>query len=83
MSKGNGIKFALCVFLVVALLTPAVFPCSLLEGYFYQVTRLRGTVVGVEDHDFRHPIRWMRQQVAVGNVVLSLYKYKSPATHSL
>jgi len=78
MVKKSPIKSVLCVFLLITALTRAVFPCSLIEGYFYQVTRLRGTVVGVEDHDFRHPIRWMRQQVVLGSVVLSLYTYKSP-----
>lgn len=63
--------------LVVMTLAPLALACSLVEGYFYQVTRLRGTVVGVEDHDFRHPTRWMRQQVVRGDTKLSLYRYSS------
>ena len=50
------------------------FPCSWAIGYFHQVTRLRGTVVGMN----RAWPRWLRQRVARGNVNLRLYEYRWP-----
>ena len=75
--KKTALKMVLSVLLTALLSAPVAFACSLVEGYFYQVTRLRGTIVGVEDHDSRHPVRWMRQQVTRGNVKLSVYSYRS------
>ncbi len=68
------------VFTLVALITliRAAYPCSLAIGYFYQVTRLRGTVVGVNNGDLRHPFRWARQRAIRPNVKLTLYEYRWP-----
>jgi hypothetical protein len=75
--KRSVSRFALCFFLAATALSSAAYSCSLIEGSFYQVTRLRGTVVGVEDRDFRHPIRWLRQQEVRGDLRLSLHTYRS------
>jgi hypothetical protein len=67
-----------CVALALTVLLPAAYPCTWAVGYFRQVTRLRGTVVGVKDGDWRHPFRWRRQQVVRGDVKLTLYEYRWP-----
>ena len=57
----------------------ATYPCSqALIGYFHQVTRLRGIVVGVNRGDLRHPFRWARQRVIRPDVKLTLYQYRWP-----
>ncbi len=63
--------------LLSAFLLPvqAAYSCTWAEGYFYQVTCLRGTVVGVKNGDFRHPFRFLRQRVDVGQAKLTLYDY--------
>ena len=57
------------------LLVPAAYPCTWVVGYFHQVTRLCGTVVGVKNGDLRHPFRSLRLQVDVGQAKLTLYDY--------
>lgn len=64
--------------IVIAVLVPSTFACSFPVGYFHQVTRLRGTVVGVASHDPRHMWGWMRQHVAVAGAKLMLYEYSWP-----
>ena len=49
--------------------------CSLIEGYFHQVTLIRGTVVGSS----WIPFRWARQSVSVGDATLTLFEYRSAA----
>jgi hypothetical protein len=73
-------RFPLRAFLVLELmaLMPAAYPCTWAVGYFHQVTRLRGTVVGVNNGDLRHPFRWMRQRVVRSDVRLTLYEYRWP-----
>ena len=64
--------FALIVF------SQSAFACKWAAGYFYQLTDLRGRIVGVNNGDLRHPVRWLRQRVAQGNVRLTLYDYRWP-----
>lgn len=64
--------------LAFAVLAPSTFACSFPVDYFHQVTRLRGTVVGVASHDPRHIWGWMRQRVAVAGAKLTLYEYRWP-----
>ena len=64
-------------------IVPAAYPCSWAIGYFYQVTRLQGKVVGVKDGDFRHRIRSLRQQVTVDHAKLKLYAYPYPRQDGL
>src|SRR3954454_6562733 len=61
------------VAVLVCLAHPA-HPCSWAIGDFHQVTRLHGTVVGMN----RGWPRWMRQRVARDNVNLRLYAYRWP-----
>jgi hypothetical protein len=63
----------------VLLIVQFAYACSFAKGYFYQVTALRGTIVGVNRGDPRHQLRWLRQQVTRGNVDLTLYEYAWPA----
>jgi hypothetical protein len=76
--------FHIRLIIVFALLTMAVpgHACSWAIGYFYQVTTLRGTVVGVNQGDPRQFPDWMRHQVTLGNVRMSLYKYEWPVDWS-
>lgn len=59
-----------------------VFPCSLLHGYFYQVTRLRGRVVGMTNYwpllGYGSYPSWLRHRIARDNVKLRLYEYRWP-----
>jgi hypothetical protein len=71
----NLVRVVACYLLTFTALIPKASPCSLIEGYFYQVTRLRGMVVGVGEGDYRHTIRWLRQQAVTGGMKLSLYAY--------
>ena len=67
--------------IVIALMAVvrATYPCSQARiGYFHQVTRLRGAVVGVNRGDLRHPFRWARQRVIRPDVKLTLYEYRWP-----
>ena len=63
------------ILLALLLLVPPAYPCTWAVGYFHQVTRLRGTVVGVKHGDLRHPFRYLRLQVDVGQARLTLYDY--------
>src|ERR1700730_16579062 len=62
-------RSALRIFIVlgIAVAIPQAHSCSWATGYFYQVSWLRSKVVGVDDGDWRHPFRWMRQRVERGN----------------
>ena len=78
--------FVVRVFLAGALLIQAqqAFSCSFAIGYFYQVTRLRGTVVGTGNYwplpGYRSYPRWIRQRVRRGNADLRLYDYRWPGS---
>jgi hypothetical protein len=51
--------------------------CEWVEGYFYQVSHLNGSIVGVNRGDPRQMARWTRQSVSQGNLSLTLYEYQS------
>ena len=57
-------------------------PCSFATGYFHQVTRLRGTVVGMGNYwqllGYHSYPRWLRQRTVRGSVNLRLYDYRWP-----
>lgn len=64
----------------MVLTTHFLFPsvagaCTWADGYFHQVTQLRGSLVGVKYGDLRHPFRFLRQRVVVGEARLTLYRY--------
>jgi hypothetical protein len=58
------------------------FACSWAPGYFYQVTGLRGIVVGMDNYwpllGYHSYPRWLRQRAKRGNATLRLYKYRWP-----
>jgi hypothetical protein len=54
-----------------------ILACSWAIGYFYQVTNLRGAVVG-SDFPVLHSFRWYRQSVMRPNTKLMLYEYCWP-----
>jgi len=65
----------LCLF---ALLVPTqANPCSWAEGYFYQVSALRGNVVGAKIGPLQYSRR-LRQSFARKNATLTLYQYRRP-----
>jgi hypothetical protein len=54
-----------------------ILACSWAMGYFYQVTSLRGTVVGSK-FPVLHSFRWFRQSVVRPQAKLILYDYCWP-----
>jgi hypothetical protein len=58
-------------------LISCVSACSLIPGYFYQVTALKGQVVGTRTHVAFLP-RWLRQSIPRKHSKLKLYKYEQP-----
>jgi hypothetical protein len=51
--------------------------CEWAIGYFYQVTALKGRVVGTNTA-FLHSVRWLRQSFVRQHAKLTLYEYCSP-----
>jgi hypothetical protein len=66
---------AIGLFIVFA--SGIVGACSLMSGYFHQVTAIRGRVVGRDLGPLQ--FRWLRQSFSVGDATLTLYEYRSPA----
>jgi hypothetical protein len=62
---------------ILALGVSRTLACSWGIGYFYQVTSLRGTVVGSK-FPVLHMFRWFRQSVARPQAKLILYDYCRP-----
>jgi hypothetical protein len=71
MKRGLTRAVLLAVLILSAQLT---YPCSWAVGFFYQVTSLRGIVVGME---WGWP-RWIWQRVTRANVRMRLYEYRWP-----
>ena len=63
--------------LILILGSSRLLTCEWAIGYFYQVTRLRGTVVGSE-FPALHLLRWFRQSVVRSQAKLKLYGYCWP-----
>ena len=57
-------------------------PCEFTTGYFHQVTRLRGKVVGMTNHwpmlGYGSYPRWLRHSVERENVRIRLYRFQWP-----
>ena len=73
-------RMAIAAMLIASLLSLGVSEihgCSWAVGYFYQVTNLRGTVVGSK-FPLLHSFRWFRQSIARPQAKLSLYNYCWP-----
>lgn len=54
-------------------LVPRAQSCTLARGYFHQITRLRGKVVGADLGMFQW--RWLRQAFTQNKSTLTLYNY--------
>lgn len=65
----------LFLLLVLGTETPA---CTWTRGYFHQVTRLNGRVVGRSLGSFQ--FQWLRRMYSVGNAELLIYNYNQPST---
>jgi hypothetical protein len=75
------IKLLIIASLSLATILPA-HSCSLIPGYFYQVTALKGQVVGSQNFILQS-IPWLRQSLGRSHAELTLYEYsqtKSLAT---
>jgi hypothetical protein len=76
----NRIALMTAIAVIAFILTLGVsriLACSWAMGYFYQVTSLRGTVVG-SNFPVLHSFRWFRQSVVRPQAKLSLYDYCWP-----
>jgi hypothetical protein len=62
---------------LATLAVSSVLACHWAIGYFYQVTSLRGTVVGSK-FPVLHSLRWYRQSVVRPQAKLTLYDYCWP-----
>jgi hypothetical protein len=76
MSRRMMSATAVVVF-ILTLEVSTIPACEWAIGYFYQVTNLRGTVVG-SDFPVLHSFRWYRQSVVRPNAKLMLYEYCWP-----
>src|SRR3974390_2058993 len=65
----------LCLFVLIV--STQANPCSWAEGYFYQVSALRGNVVGAKIGPLQYSRR-LRQSFARKNATLTLYQYRRP-----
>jgi hypothetical protein len=71
----SRMKVALAVSSLVLVLVSHTSACSFAIGYFYQVTALKGRVVGTTFHGLP---RWLRQSFAKKHAKLALYEYRWP-----
>ncbi|HSY33012.1 MAG TPA: hypothetical protein VLA42_13570 [Verrucomicrobiae bacterium] len=81
MQTNPRIKLLIIASLSLATISP-VHSCSLISGYFYQVTALKGQVVGNQNFILQS-IPWLRQSLGRNHAELTLYEYsqtKSLAT---
>jgi hypothetical protein len=70
------IEVALAVAWLALLSVSNIRSCEFVEGYFYQVTALRGQVVGTTSRGLP---RWLRQSIARKHVKVTLYEYRRPS----
>src|SRR3954469_18833877 len=81
MMKRRGANVVVVV-LLVFFSADIAWCCSLAQGYFHQVTRLKGNVVGrsyksLGPAQWLQYVRWLRQR-SVDSADLRLYKYVWP-----
>jgi len=69
-------KVALAIALLVLLSVLQTNACVLAIGYFYQVSSLKGRVVGT--HNLTYAPRWVRQSFPRKQAKLALYEYSQP-----
>jgi hypothetical protein len=74
---GDSLRYVKLLAITVAILsivTPAS-PCKWARGYFYQVTRLRGRVVGAKLGPLQY-VGWLRRSFVRKHAELTLYSYR-------
>jgi hypothetical protein len=76
MKRDRAIAAAVVVFML-AVACSETLACEWAIDYFYQVTNLRGTVVG-SDFLVLHSFRWYRQSVVRPDAKLRLYEFCRP-----
>ena len=69
-------KLLLIAFFILVVVAQA-YSCSWATGYFHQVTRLRGTVVGAKIGPLQY-VRWLRQSFVKSGAKLTVYEYHWP-----
>ena len=78
----SRMKLTLAIISLVVLSASPVSACTLAPGYFYQITALRGRVVGTHSHHIFAP-RWLRQSFVRKHAKLALYEYRQPWNETL
>lgn len=66
---------------ILLLTVPQGHTCTLARDYFYQVTVLRGRIVGIGNHSLRF-LPWLRHSIARKYARLELRDYRSPGTRN-
>lgn len=74
--RGRIAPVALAALLLLAV--SRAHACEWAIGYFYQVTALKGRVVGTDSRAYLP--RWLRQSFAKKHARLALYEYRWPRT---
>ena len=77
----SWMKVTLAIASLVLLSASLVSACSL-APYFYQITALKGRVVGTHSHHIFAP-RWLRQSFIRKHAKLALYEYRQPWDETL
>ena len=77
-----SVKVTLTIASLVLLSAFHVSACTLAPGYFYQITALKGRVVGTHSHHTFAP-RWLRQTLIRKHAKLALYEYRQPWDETL
>jgi hypothetical protein len=77
--RKRGWRAASLVLTVLIFLSPFGLACSWVQGYFHQVTAVRGEVVGRSLGPMQ--FRWLRQLFHVKDAELTLYSYPDAYGH--
>jgi hypothetical protein len=80
MQTNRQIKLLIIASLSLATISPAD-SCSLILGYFYQVTALKGQVVGSQNFILQSIPR-LRQSLGRNHAELTLYEYSQTKSHA-
>jgi hypothetical protein len=73
----KGPSNALLLLIAVLLMASQAYPCTWTDGYFYQVSALRGNVVGAKIGPLQY-VRWLRHSFTRKNAQITLYQYRRP-----
>lgn len=71
----SRMRVVLAVALLLLILVSPASACTFAQGYFYQVTALKGRVVGTTWHGLP---RWLRQSFSRKHAKLALFEYRWP-----